>query len=132
MILALKTADRTTQMWLLDAAESKVGEPQVNWESGRQLSEELLGKLTAFVETDGRTFKNLTGLIIFSGPGSFTSLRIGHATMNALGDGLSIPVVGAAGEHWLSEGIKALKKAHIGVPALPEYGAEAHITRPKA
>lgn len=132
MILALKTADRTTQMWLLDSAETTAGEPQVNWESGRQLSDELLGRLTALMESHGKTLADLSGIIIFSGPGSFTSLRIGHTVVNALADSFNIPVVGAAGDNWLSDGLQQLPAAKPAVPALPEYGAEAHITRPKA
>ncbi|HEY6737010.1 MAG TPA: hypothetical protein VI322_04825 [Candidatus Saccharimonadia bacterium] len=137
MILALKTADRTTQAWLLDPAElqpaaAKIGQPQLDWESGRRLSDELLGRLTGLIESGGHQLTDLTGIVIFSGPGSFTSLRIGHATVNALADGLNIPVVGAAGDAWLTQGIKALASAKPGVPVLPEYGAEAHITKPKA
>lgn len=131
MILALKTADRTTQAWLLQPG-TQPGMPQLDWASGRQLSEELLGRLTALVASHNGAMTDLTGLIIFSGPGSFTSLRIGHATMNALADGLNIAIVGAAGDDWLKTGLRLLDGARPGIPALPQYGAEAHITRPKA
>lgn len=131
MILALKTADRTTQAWFIEPANAKVGRPQLEWESGRQLSDELLTRLAELAKPLGG-LEGLTGIIIFSGPGSFTSLRIGHTVVNALADGLGIPVVGTAGDHWLADGLKALATAQSGRPALPEYGAEAHITRPKA
>lgn len=131
MILVLKSADRTTQIWLLEPG-AQSGEPQVDWESGRQLSDELHARLMTLVESRGHQLGDITGCVIFSGPGSFTSLRIGHATLNALADGLGIPVVGASGENWMEVGLEQLKKAQPGRPAVPEYGAEAHITAPKA
>ena len=133
MILCLKTADQTAQIWLMtDDRAPDPERPNVSWESGRQLSNELLDRLVQLVESSSHQLSDITGLVIFSGPGSFTSLRIGHTVLNALADSLSIPVVGAQGDSWLADGIEAVAKAKPGQPALPEYGAEAHITRPKA
>jgi len=128
MILALKTAGLTTEAWLYGQPDASKAAGYLEWESGRQLSDELLSRLTGFLREYQADLADLTGIIIFSGPGSFTSLRIGHATVNALADSLNIPVVGSGGEQWLKEGIKALDKAKTGHPALPHYGAEAHIT----
>lgn len=129
MILALKTADTFTQVRIVDAA----GQPVANleWESGRQLSDHLLGRLRDFVQEHQLALADLDGFIIFSGPGSFTSLRIGHAVLNALADGLGRPIVGTSGEDWLAGGQKALKTAKSGIPVLPAYGADAHITKRK-
>jgi tRNA threonylcarbamoyladenosine biosynthesis protein TsaB len=134
MILALKTADHTTSAWLFAAAATSAGDPTgtLEWESGRTLSDELLGRLTQFMAGQSLALKDLTGVIVFSGPGSFTSLRIGHTVANALADSLNIPVVGAAGDEWLNHGIESLRKAKPGRPAVPVYGAEAHITKPKS
>jgi tRNA threonylcarbamoyl adenosine modification protein YjeE len=74
----------------------------------------------------------VTVIIIFSGPGSFTSLRIGHAVVNALADSLGFPVVGARGDDWQEQGLSLVTSAKPGRPALPFYGADAHITRPKS
>jgi tRNA threonylcarbamoyladenosine biosynthesis protein TsaB len=129
MILALKTADNTTDLQLFSATgELKA---QQAWESGRRLADELLGQLQEFLRANNLEFSNLTGLIIFSGPGSFTSLRIGHTVLNSLADSLGIPVVGAMGEDWAGQGLAELPSAHLGRPALPHYGAEANVTRPK-
>jgi tRNA threonylcarbamoyladenosine biosynthesis protein TsaB len=132
MILALKTADFTTCIWLYADPDSDKPVAQLEWESGRELSEQLLGRIVNFLETENLTIKDLTGILIFSGPGSFTSLRIGHTTVNALADSLSIPAVGAMGEHWLSAGRFQLEHARPGRPVLPHYGSEAHITKPKS
>lgn len=131
MILALKTADHTTSAWLFAAAGTTTPHHELHWESGRQLSDQLLEHLSQFLAGQSKSFTDLTGIIIFSGPGSFTSLRIGHTVVNALADSLGIPVVGTKGEDWLIEARRAVKTAQPGQPALPHYGAEAHITNPK-
>jgi tRNA threonylcarbamoyladenosine biosynthesis protein TsaB len=132
MILALKTAGATTEAWLFAAADSPKPVATLEWESGRELSDQLLGRLTDLIQSQHRTLADLTGIVIFSGPGSFTSLRIGHTVVNALSDSLGIPVVGTTGDDWLELGRAQLPKTKPGHPALPHYGAEANITKPKS
>ena len=132
MILALKTEGATTQAWLYTDVAATSPTATLKWESDRDLSEQLLGRLTAFLADHKAKLPNLTGIIIFSGPGSFTSLRIGHTVVNALADSLGIPVAGAPGDDWQTAALKLLASTPIGRPALPHYGAEAHITRPKS
>ncbi|HUD11720.1 MAG TPA: tRNA (adenosine(37)-N6)-threonylcarbamoyltransferase complex dimerization subunit type 1 TsaB [Candidatus Saccharimonadia bacterium] len=132
MILALETAGSVTHLWLFADAGHIEDAYQMTWESGRELSDQLLGRINSFVQTHRRGLKDLSGIVIFRGPGSFTSLRIGHATANALADSLEIPVVGARGEQWLEQATQKLGTAKIGVPAVPHYGSEAHITKPKS
>ena len=130
MILALRTAGPMTSMYIVDAAGVVTSTRQ--WESARHLADELLDTLAEFLAQNKTEFNGLTGIIIFSGPGSFTSLRIGHTVANALASQLEIPVVGAGGEQWIIEGAKALPDTLVGVIAMPVYGAEANVTRPKA
>lgn len=85
--------------------------------------------------------ESLKGIIVVKGPGSFTGLRIGVTTANALGFSLGVPVVGVMGE--FEEMIKDLiKKLEIQGRRLnqhrklkgfreyvvPEYGMEPKIT----
>jgi tRNA threonylcarbamoyladenosine biosynthesis protein TsaB len=130
MILALKTAGADTDLYLRNAEGQTLS--SVQWASGRRLSDELLAKIQELLSQHDAALKDLTGIIIFSGPGSFTSLRIGHAVANGLADSLGIPVTGAQGDGWLEAGAKALAQAQPGRPALPFYGAEANITKPKS
>jgi tRNA threonylcarbamoyladenosine biosynthesis protein TsaB len=130
MILALKTADSTTSIKLVTPEGRQLGSDK--WESGRKLSAELLSRIQMLLEQQSATFDDISGIVVFSGPGSFTSLRIGHSVANALADSLSVAVVGAGSEEWLDAGLKKLPASHPGRPALPVYGSEAHITRPKA
>jgi tRNA threonylcarbamoyladenosine biosynthesis protein TsaB len=130
VILAIKTAGMSATLALLDPAAAA---PRLlEWEPGRELSTQLLAKIQELLHRTHTRLQDLTGIIVFSGPGSFTSLRIGHSVANALADSLGIPVVGSGGDGWLREGAQALAKAKPGRPALPVYGAEAHITKPRA
>lgn len=119
----------TTSLWLLPAGaqtlDAAVG--QVEWESGRTLADELPGRILSLLQEQGKGLGDLTGLIIFSGPGSFTSLRIAHAVANALADSLSLPVAGATGDDWARTALAALKDSP-GQIVLPEYGGDANIT----
>ena len=130
MILALQTDGPTTKLWFFDPGQTPAG-PDVTWDSGRSLADELPGRLISELHHRHAQLSDLTGIIIFSGPGSFTSLRIGHTVANTLADGLNIPIIGTRGENWLKIGIKALPSTKPAIPALPFYGAEANITRPK-
>ncbi len=126
MILALKTAGATTEIHLV-ASNGKIS--TYTWDSGRTLADQLLGRIKDRLADHKADLSDLTGIVILSGPGSFTSLRIGHTVANALADSLGIPVVSADNEKWLNRGIKVLHTAKPGHPVLPQYGADAHITR---
>jgi tRNA threonylcarbamoyladenosine biosynthesis protein TsaB len=128
MILTIHTTGMESEIGLVKADGTAIASQK--WESGRGLSDELLGRITELVRANNAVLTDLTGIIIFSGPGSFTSLRIGHTIANALGDGLGIPVVGAMEENWIEEGIIELKTSSVKEPALPFYGAEPNITKP--
>ena len=128
MILALETASPTTRLWLVDGDVPM--RPTAEWESGRELADGLLKWLVNTLAAHKVELTDVAGFIIFSGPGSFTSLRIGHTVVNALADSLGVPVVGTMGESWVKQGVEALGSTDPGRPALPFYGAEANITKP--
>jgi len=130
MILAMKTAADDTQLWLFASSQSDQAEAEFSWHSGRNLADELLDRLTAFTEHHGG-LSALSGIVIFSGPGSFTSLRIGHTMANALADSLGIPVAGTHGNDWQPVGLAALDSIAPGHWALPYYGADPNISQPK-
>lgn len=131
MILSLKTAGPVTELELINA---QTGQPHATetWESGRQLADQLLGRIHSLLQAQSAEPSQLAGIIVFAGPGSFTSLRIGHATANALADGLHIPIANATGDDWQAQALGALANRKPGVPVLPHYGGEANITSPKS
>ena len=100
MILALRTDGPTAQAWLYPSDSTEQPQAEVAWDSGRRMADELLSNLDAFLHESNTAWSDLTGLIIYSGPGSFTSLRIGHSVANALADSLGIPISGATGDDW--------------------------------
>lgn len=95
---------------------------------------------TVALETYGNaSLRELEGIIVVKGPGSFSALRIGLTTANAMAYGLNIPVVGVKDgefEKIVEEGMRKLKRlgsrAESGASrkgyVMPEYGREPNIT----
>lgn len=78
----------------------------------------------------------INGIIIVSGPGGFTALRIGLATANALAWACQIPIVGVRYKNQdlqqlIIEGLNKLKQTKKFKPVMPFYGQEPHITAKK-
>ena len=65
---------------------------------------ELLSSLSACVHDAADSFADLDALVVGTGPGSFTSIRIALATVRALGLGLGIPAAGVSTLHAFSGG----------------------------
>ena len=128
MILCLRTdsPEATIELW--------DGEKRVaikTWEAGRQLSAQLLPEIDRLLAGRKKTWNDLSGIIVFRGPGSFTGLRIGATVANAMAYSQEIPVVGSAGDDWIRDGLAALKNGQNNTQVVPEYGAPANITKPK-
>lgn len=117
------------ELYLLDSSGAELARER--WESGHELSTTLLPKMTELLKSNSISFKDLKGVVVYKGPGSFTSLRVSIATANALAYGLAIPVVGSNGNDWLAKGLKDLKTAKINDFVMPAYGRKPHITRQK-
>ncbi len=103
----------------------------------RKQSEKLLIGITAFLKVNKLKLDQLKGIGAVSGPGRFTSIRIGVTLANVLGYGLGIPVAGIeAGEYknypeLTKRIIIRLSHAKPGMVVLPVYNAEPNITRAK-
>lgn len=95
----------------------KLDDKTYEWQSNRDLALNLLGFIRDKLSENGKTWEEVTKITFFSGPGSFTGLRIGAAVVNALSHDLSIPLFNHHGE----------QKDII----LPDYGRPANITAPK-
>ena len=102
------------------------------WHAHRELSATLLGVVRDELQRHGAGFKDIGYVLVYRGPGSFTGLRIGMTVANTLSHGLNVPIVGIADEHeWLERGIRRIKNNENDQLVMPEYGAEAHITKQK-
>jgi tRNA threonylcarbamoyladenosine biosynthesis protein TsaB len=128
LIIGLKTDEPKAEIVL---SNDHIIIQKVVWEAHRSLSETLLEKINTLLENNKKTFKDLSAIVIFGGPGSFTGLRIGLSTANALAHSLGIPIVKTSGKEWFAEGAKRILNSEDDKIVMPDYGAEPHITLPK-
>jgi tRNA threonylcarbamoyladenosine biosynthesis protein TsaB len=102
------------------------------WLAHRKLSATLHKQISKLLQSAGQQFKDLDGVVVYNGPGSFTGLRIGVSVANALGYSLDIPVAGIGGsEDWTEAGLKILKETKQFRAVQINYGGEVKITKPK-
>lgn len=94
-------------------------------------SEKLLRTINSLLNSVHKTIKDVKGIAIVEGPGSFTSLRVGMATANGLSFALNIPVMGVEVSTSLNSIFKFFNKKLKTKIVLPKYGREPHITSPK-
>jgi len=66
----------------------------VSWLSNRNQSKELLPKIDKLIRALKLTPQKIKGVVVNTGPGSFTGLRVGLTVANGFGYGLKIPVAG--------------------------------------
>lgn len=101
------------------------------WQADRTLARYLLKFLQEKLKEHNADIHNITAIGVMKGPGSFTGLRIGLTVVNTLADGLQVPIVGTTGDNWRELALGRLARGETDTIVLPEYGGEAHITRPR-
>ena len=126
-ILTVRTDKPEAEIKLYDDETCLVSK---TWLAHRQLAETLHINIKTLLETQGLSWQELEGIVFYSGPGSFTGLRIGAAFANALSLANHIPLANKNGTEWIEAGIKDLSDGK-NEPALPFYGAEPHTTTQK-
>jgi tRNA threonylcarbamoyladenosine biosynthesis protein TsaB len=95
MILTIRTEKPEAELGLYDS-QQKVA--YLTWQAHRQLAETIHKKMQEILSVKGLTLEELTGIVIYKGPGSFTGLRIGMSVANALAYSLDIPITASGGE----------------------------------
>lgn len=101
------------------------------WQAHRQLAETINRKIQELLSSQGLALEEVSGLVVYRGPGSFTGLRIGLSVANALAYGLNIPIIAAEREDWQQRGIAELETDHNDKLVMPFYDSAAHVTQPK-
>jgi len=124
-VLTIRSDNPEAELGLFDSDKQLAYE---QWHAHRELSDTILKKLDQLLQSQGKKLADIQGIVCFKGPGSFTGLRIGLTVGNTLAYGLHIPVVSTMGENWRQDGVQKLQNGENEKIALPEYGAEAHIT----
>lgn len=136
MILALRSDKPEAELALYtNDGVTKIADH--TWYAHRELSDTLLTEIESLLHSQQKNLKNLTGIVVYQGPGSFTGLRIGITIANTLAYSLQIPIASArddgSKESWQKRAIQALsqKVPQESTIITPHYGAEAHITAPR-
>jgi tRNA threonylcarbamoyladenosine biosynthesis protein TsaB len=127
MILLMDTSTPVCKLSLIEG-DTRYDE---SWQADRQLAKGLLAFLHDQLEARGKTFQDIAGIGVFTGPGSFTGLRIGLTVLNTLADAENIPIVGCNGDDWERVALTRLNAGENDRIALPFYGSDAHITTPR-
>jgi len=65
-----------------------------SWSAGHRHSEELLPHLRDLLSRAGTRLADVSAIVVGTGPGTFTGLRVGLATAKALAVSLGCPIVG--------------------------------------
>lgn len=94
MLLSLDCSTLTLSLALLRGDGTLVEHRQLGLP--QRQSELLPREIEAILNAHGHALKQLTGLVVGLGPGSFTGLRIGLSTVKGLAYALRLPVVGAS------------------------------------
>ncbi len=128
MVLAIRTDQPEAELYVYE------GKKKINalkWQAHLKLAETLNGKIEEILNKSSISYKDLHGLAVFKGPGSFTGLRIGVSVANALAYSQAIPIVSRGGKNWLEKSIKDLQAGKNDKIATLQYGAPPRTTQPK-
>ncbi len=91
MLLAFDTSTSWISLALYDGVFIRY---EATWQSQHHHTVELAPAIDAVYKHTDTSSEDLTGLAVAIGPGSFTSLRIGLATVKGLSLALNLPVAG--------------------------------------
>jgi tRNA threonylcarbamoyl adenosine modification protein YeaZ len=99
-LLAIDTA--TTEAYIALAAADGTVIAGDTWVAGYRHGEDLLARVDALLSSADVSIRSLGGVVVGTGPGAFTGLRVGIATAKGLAVGLGIPLAGVASALTLS------------------------------
>ncbi|HVL53256.1 MAG TPA: tRNA (adenosine(37)-N6)-threonylcarbamoyltransferase complex dimerization subunit type 1 TsaB [Vitreimonas sp.] len=93
-ILAIDTA--TSHVVVALGGSGRAPDALSMWPAGHRHGEQLLPSIGRVLEAAGVDRTRLRGIVVGTGPGAFTGLRVGLATAKALAHGLRQPLAGVA------------------------------------
>ena len=128
MILALRSDKPEAELYLFNDGK-KIAE--IKWEAHRELADTLLSKIKEILVNNNVADNEITGIIMHTGEGSFTGLRIGTTVANAMSYSLGVPIVSTEGDNWINEGLGKITSSKPGNLVVPKYNAEPNISQPK-
>ncbi len=84
--------DTSSNERIIVSLESNGKKDEVVQEIDRRKSQALLGLIDALLKKHNVGMKDVTGIEVHTGPGSFTGLRVGVSIANTIGAVLNIPI----------------------------------------
>jgi tRNA threonylcarbamoyladenosine biosynthesis protein TsaB len=102
-ILSIDTASNICGVSILDDTHSIC---KLDQDTGRTHSENLMPMIQQAFKQSNLTLKDIDLLVCDKGPGSFTGIRIGVATVKAFHDSLKIPCIGISSLEALAYSVK--------------------------
>ena len=134
MYLIINTS-KDSEMDLI-LVKSKTDFQLINLPAYRRQSEKLLSAIDDFMKINKVKLKQIKGIGVVTGPGGFTSVRIGVVCANTLAYALNIPVFGLRADQFKTESQLVAKvftglekKRGFGALVLPYYDREPNITK---
>lgn len=128
MVLTIRTDKPEAELGLFETGKKLA---YIAWQADRNLSADIHKKIDGLFAKQKITYSDLTGIVLYKGPGSFTGLRIGASVANVLASELDIPITGTNGSEWIRNGIPLLEAEPQSRIAALEYGSEPKTTKPK-
>jgi tRNA threonylcarbamoyl adenosine modification protein YeaZ len=93
-LLAIDTSTTVAVVALGDAAGRL--EAEDGWSAGYRHGEDLLPRVRDLLASRATRLGDLAGIVVGTGPGAFTGLRVGIATAKGMAHALSLPIVGVS------------------------------------
>ncbi len=116
-VLAFDTA--TTQVVVATGSPEGRVDGLTTWAAGYRHGETLLATIGRFLGEQNIRRSRLTGIVVGTGPGAFTGLRVGMATAKGLAHGLGLPIVGiSTAEALLAGAVEGNGTRASGTPVL--------------
>lgn len=115
MQLAIDTSTDTASLALVQEGAVLA---ELTWQCGQNHSIELLPRLASLLSQAKLSIKNINGIIVAKGPGSYNGLRVGISTAKGLAFSLGIPIVGIS-----TLEVEAYQHADTNLPICPIFNA---------
>ncbi len=127
-ILAIDCA--TTQVVVATGSPGGVIDGATTWPAGYRHGETLLPAIGRFLGEQNIRRSRLTAIVVGTGPGAFTGLRVGIATAKGLAHGLGLPIVGiSTGEALLVAGVDGRHRPAPPSSCMPAGPSDRIIVR---
>jgi tRNA threonylcarbamoyladenosine biosynthesis protein TsaB len=127
MLIAIRTDKPEAELYIVDKG---VVLDSIVWLAHRQLLESIHKNISELLHRNLLSLQDIKGVLVYTGVGSFTGLRIGVSVANALAAGLGVPILDASNEDWL-QAASRISNCRLKEYVEPDYGAPAIITQPK-